>query len=141
MVIHPFKGYSSLSKGDSSYSPFHSPFLNGEFSFQKLIHLSRSVIHPSKRVNGRVNRRNHPSKGEWGLARYTSAKISCQYIPVLSLLENIVSKKLQSLKIRFQNVLPALSLFLAQYFITCIPPFINHSVYGIIAVVSCTPNP
>jgi hypothetical protein len=32
------------------------------------------VIHPSKRVNGRVNRVNHPSKGEWGFARYTLAE-------------------------------------------------------------------
>jgi hypothetical protein len=33
------------------------------------------VIHPSKRVNGRINRVNHPSKGEWGFARYTLAEI------------------------------------------------------------------
>ncbi len=32
------------------------------------------MIHPSKRVNGSVNRVNHPSKGEWGFARYTLAK-------------------------------------------------------------------
>jgi hypothetical protein len=53
------------------YSHFHSPsrantfiLLKGESSFQKLIHPSIRVIHPSRRMNGRVNRVNHPSKGE-----------------------------------------------------------------------------
>jgi hypothetical protein len=38
------------------YSDKHSPFFN----------LPLSNIHSSKRVNGRVNRVNHLSKGEWG---------------------------------------------------------------------------
>ena len=84
--IHPFSTQTSwrftLQKGDSPFLRvihpsrrvihpqgwIRSPFLKGESSFQKLIHPSRRVIHPSKRVNGRVNRVNHPSKGEWRFA-------------------------------------------------------------------------
>ncbi len=40
--IHP-------SKSDSPYKPFHSPFLKGESPFERLIHQSRRVIHPSKK--------------------------------------------------------------------------------------------
>ena len=46
-----------------------SPFLKGESSFEK-------SIHSSKRVNGRVNRVNQPSKGEWVFALYTLAVFS-----------------------------------------------------------------
>ena len=42
--IHP-------SKGDSPYSPFHSPFLKGESPFSKGEWASGKKIHPSKRVN------------------------------------------------------------------------------------------
>ena len=86
---HPYRIFT-LQKGDSPFlrviHPYRrvihpqgwmrSPFLKGESSFARLIHPSRRVIHPSKRVNGRVNRVNHPSKGEWGFARYTLAKKS-----------------------------------------------------------------
>jgi len=48
----------SLSKEDSSlkmselpYSPFHAPFLKGEWPFSKGEWASEKKIHPSKRVN------------------------------------------------------------------------------------------
>ena len=68
--IHP-------SKGDSPYSPFHSPFLKGESPFSKGEWASGKKIHPSKRVNvftlegespfkkgeSPSKRVNHPSEG------------------------------------------------------------------------------
>ena len=46
--IHP-------SKGDSPYSPFHSPFSKGEW-------VSQNKIHPSKRVNAFTLEGDSPSK-------------------------------------------------------------------------------
>ncbi len=72
-VIHPYRRMIHPQRW------MRSPFLKGESSFARLIHPSRRVIHPSKRVNGRVNRVNHPSKGERGFARYTLANLFVFY--------------------------------------------------------------
>jgi hypothetical protein len=55
-VKHPSKGLT--------FSPFFRVNL-----------FVRKLVHPSKRVNGRVLRVNNPSKGEWGFSKYTLAKI------------------------------------------------------------------
>jgi hypothetical protein len=54
---------------------------------RKLVHPSRRVHHSSKRVNGRVRRGNHPSKGEWGFSKYTLAEVSVQFLKIK--LENL----------------------------------------------------
>jgi hypothetical protein len=60
-----------------------SPFLMGESSFREIHSPFSKGDSPLKRVNGRVNRVNHPSKGEWGFARYTLAKHSSSLKPHL----------------------------------------------------------
>ncbi len=64
-VIHLFQlrllGDASFRRVIHPQGWIHSPFLQGESSLGRLIHPSKKVIHPSKRVN----RVNHPSKGEW----------------------------------------------------------------------------
>ncbi len=54
----------TIQKGDSSF--FNSPF--------STIPPSRRIIHPSKRVNGRVNRVIHYSKGERRFVKYSLAQ-------------------------------------------------------------------
>ncbi len=54
------------SKGDSPYSPFHSPFLNGESPFTKGEWASRNKIPASKMVNAfTLGGKSLFSKDEW----------------------------------------------------------------------------
>ena len=85
-TIHPSKGWFTLLEGDSPLPKGDSPsrvnaftLFEGWIFFWEIHSPFEKGDSPLKRVNGRVNRVNHPSKGEWGFARYTLAIFSYNF--------------------------------------------------------------